>query len=123
MKFHEDRCKGEAVMRLKPFYLTARVYRRTDGRTDGQGDSSIPPPNFVAGGIITAAAQIAYPNKFPTFPTKLIKYLLNLIEIYMYIGYRLGQRRRQTPVRVLELRSCGTSQRIQYYFKVNLVNF
>ena len=54
VKFHEDRWKGEAVMRLKPFYLTARLQtdRRTDGRTDGQGDSSIPPPNFVAGGII-----------------------------------------------------------------------
>ena len=51
MKFHEDRCKGEAFMRLKPFYLTARL--QTDGQTDGQGDSSIPPPNFVAGGIIT----------------------------------------------------------------------
>ena len=58
MKFHEDRCKGEAFMRLKPFYLTARLQtdgqtdRQTDGRTDGQGDSSIPPPpNFVAGGI------------------------------------------------------------------------
>ena len=25
MKFHEDRCKGEAFMRLKPFYLTARL--------------------------------------------------------------------------------------------------
>ena len=72
---------------------------------------------------LTAAAQIAYPNKFTTFPTKLIKYLHNFIEIYMYIGYRLGQRQRQTPVGVLELRSCGTSQRIQYYFKVNLVNF
>ena len=71
----------------------------------------------------TAAAQIAYPNKFSTFPTKLIKYLHNLIEIYMYIGYRLGQRQRQTPVGVLELRSCGTSQRIQYHFKVNLINF
>ena len=32
VKFHEDRCKGEAVMRLKPFYLTARL--QTDGRTD-----------------------------------------------------------------------------------------
>ena len=41
----------------------------------------------------------------------------------MYIGYRLGQRPLQTPVGVLELRSCGTSQCIQYYFKVNLVNF
>ena len=57
-KFHEDRCKGEAFMRLKPFYLTARLQtdgrtdRRTDRQTDGQGDSSIPPPNFVAGGII-----------------------------------------------------------------------
>ena len=72
---------------------------------------------------LTAAAQIAYPNKCTTFPTKLIKYLHNLIEIYMYIGYRPGQRQRQTPVEVLGLRSCGTSQRIQYYFKVNLVNF
>ena len=72
---------------------------------------------------LTAAAQTAYPNKFSTFPTKLIKYLHNLIEIYMYIGYRLRQRQRQIPVGVLELRSCGTSQRIQYYFKVNLVNF
>ena len=41
-------------MRLKPFYLTARLQtdRQTDRRTDGRGDSSIPPPNFVAGGII-----------------------------------------------------------------------
>ena len=73
--------------------------------------------------IITAAAQIAYPSKFTTFPAKLIKYLHNLIEIYMHIGYRLGQRQCHTPVGVLVLRSCGTSQRIQYYFKVNLVNF
>ena len=28
-----------------------RTDRRTDRRTDGHGDSSIPPPNFVAGGI------------------------------------------------------------------------
>ena len=48
VKFHEDRCKGEAFMRLKPFYLTAHL------QTDGQGDSSIP-PNFVAGGIKKAA--------------------------------------------------------------------
>ena len=43
-------------MRLKPFYLTARLQTdgRTDRQTDGQGDSSIPPPNFVAGGIIMA---------------------------------------------------------------------
>ena len=46
VKFHEDRCKGEAVMRLKPFYLTARL--QTDGRT---GWFQYTPPNFVAGGI------------------------------------------------------------------------
>ena len=63
MKFHEDRCKGEAFMRLKPFYLTARL--QTDGRTDRQTDRQTdrrtdrvipvypPPPNFVAGGITT----------------------------------------------------------------------
>ena len=56
VKFHEDRCKGEAFMRLKPFYLTARL--QTDGQTDGQTDRRtdrvIPvyPPNFVAGSII-----------------------------------------------------------------------
>ena len=34
------------VMCLNPFYPTirARVYRQTDRHTDGQGDSSIPPP-------------------------------------------------------------------------------
>ena len=74
-------------------------------------------------GFFTAAAQIAYPIKFPNFPTKLMKYVHNLIEIYMYIGYRLGQRHRRSPAGVLVLRSCGTSQRIQYHFKVKLVNF
>ena len=46
MKFHDDRCKGKAVMRRKP------KCARTDGRTDGQMDMVIPvyPPNFVAGG-------------------------------------------------------------------------
>ena len=29
-----------------------RMDGRTEGRTDGHGDSSIPPTNFVAGGII-----------------------------------------------------------------------
>ena len=60
IKFHEDRCKGEAVMRTKPFYLTARLQTdgQTDGRTDGQGDSSIPPPNFVAGGIKISKCEI-----------------------------------------------------------------
>ena len=33
---------------------------------------------------IIAAALIAYPIKFPNFPTKLIKYVHNLIEIYIY---------------------------------------
>ena len=55
MKFHEDRCKGEAFIRLKPFYLTARLQtdRQTDGQTDRRTDRVIPvyPPNFVAGGI------------------------------------------------------------------------
>ena len=41
----------------------------------------------------------------------------------MYIDYRLRQRHRQPPAGILVLRSCGTSQRNQYYFKVNLVNF
>ena len=51
VKFHEDRCKGEAFMRLKPFYLTARL--QTDGQTDGRTGwfQYTPPPNFVAGGI------------------------------------------------------------------------
>ena len=56
--------------------------------------------HYVSQKSITAAAQIAYPIKFPTFPTKLIKYLHNLIEIYMYIGYRLGQRQCQKHVGV-----------------------
>ena len=45
VKFHDDRCKGKAVMRRKPFSM-----RTTDGRTD----MVIPvyPPNFVVGGII-----------------------------------------------------------------------
>ena len=42
MKFHDNRCKGKAVMAGNP---------NAAGRTDGHGDSSIPPPNFVAGGI------------------------------------------------------------------------
>ena len=41
----------------------------------------------------------------------------------MYIDYRLGQRHRRSAAGVLVLRSCGTSQCIHYYFKVNLVNF
>ena len=29
MKFHENRCKGEAVMRIKPFYLTPCIVTLT----------------------------------------------------------------------------------------------
>ena len=44
VKFHEDRCKGEAFMRLKTILPNrASTDGQTDGRTDGQGDSSIPP--------------------------------------------------------------------------------
>ena len=40
--------------------LPNRVYRRTDG----QGDSSIPPPpNFVAGGIINICIPVLYISK------------------------------------------------------------
>ena len=51
VKFHEDRCEREAVMRLKPFYLTVHLQTdgRTDGRTDGQGDSSILPLTSLRG--------------------------------------------------------------------------
>ena len=38
MMFGDDSCVGKAVMHRKPM--------RT---TDGHGDSSIPPPNFIAG--------------------------------------------------------------------------
>ena len=54
VKFHDERCKGKVVMRTEPFYLTARL--QTDRRTDGRTDRVIPvypPPNFVAGGIIS----------------------------------------------------------------------
>ena len=51
VKFHDDRCKGKAVMCRKP------KCGRTDGRTDRRTDGrtwwfQYTPPNFVAGGII-----------------------------------------------------------------------
>ena len=62
------------------------------------------------------------PELIPKLPKKIDKVTF-LIEMYMFIDYRLGQRHRQSPTGVLVLRSCGTSQLIQYYLKVNLVNF
>ena len=54
VKFHDDRCKGKAVMRQKP-----KCGRQTDGvQTDGHGDSSIPPLTSLRGGynnIISSA--------------------------------------------------------------------
>ena len=44
----------------RAIYLTARVYRQTDG----QGDSSIPPPNFVAGGIKKTCSREANPKQY-----------------------------------------------------------
>ena len=55
MKFHDDRCKGKAVMRREP------KCGRTDGRTGGQTDMVIPvyppPPNFVAGDIMNGSIR------------------------------------------------------------------
>ena len=46
VKFHDDRCKGKAVMRRK------QKCGRTDGRTDRRTCwFQYTPPNFVAGGI------------------------------------------------------------------------
>ena len=63
MKFREDRCKGEAVMHMKPFYLTMRLQtdRRTDRHTDSRTDRVITvyPPNFVAGGIISRVSTLS----------------------------------------------------------------
>ena len=51
VKFHDDRCKGKAVMRRKP------KYGRTDRRT---WFIQYTPPNFVAGGINIALEVIWY---------------------------------------------------------------
>ena len=72
MKFHDDRCKGKAVMRRKP------KCGRTDGRTDGQTDMVIPvypPPNFVAGGIIT------YDGEFSMLKSGSLKYMNEIYEM------------------------------------------
>ena len=51
MKFHDDRCKGKAVMSRKP--KCGRTNGLTDGQTDRQTDMVITeyPPYFVAGNI------------------------------------------------------------------------
>ena len=73
VKFHDDRCKGKAVMRRKP--KCGRTDGRTDRRTDRRTDTVIPvyPPNFVAGGIIqytppnfVAGGIIKYFSNLPT---------------------------------------------------------
>ena len=85
MKFHEDRCKGEAVMPLKPFYLTACL--QTDGQTDGQGYSSIPPPlTSLRGGIITYTIKTLDTTAVKLFsprakPHKKMVLLTNVIHI------------------------------------------
>ena len=95
VKFHEDRCKGEAVMRLKPFYLTARLQtadRRTDRQTDRRtGWFQYTPPNFVAGGIITEIIAIplhSQPKKSQVHTTEFyynIKSNIYLIKMPRYI--------------------------------------
>ena len=69
--------------------------------------------------MFTAVAKIAYTSKSANFPTKSIKY-------HSWLKYTLTLARTASPsitCRVLVLRSCRTSHRIQDYFKVNLVNF
>ena len=55
VKFHKNPISG-----LGGVALTRYMERRTDRRTDGQGDSYIPPPpqTFFAGCIIKRAGQI-----------------------------------------------------------------
>ena len=77
MKFHEDRCKGEAFMRLKPFYLTARL--QTDGRKD-RVIPVYPPPNFVAGGI-----NRYWEQRLNCFYNLCVHLCQNKMYIYMYI--------------------------------------
>ena len=73
VKFHDDRRKKKAVMRRKP-----KCGRQTDGRTDRQtdrhGDSSIPPPNFVAGGIINWMLHKLFWSHFQTDRYHLYKF-------------------------------------------------
>ena len=70
VKFHDDRCKKKVVMRRKPFSVKLCIVALTfdlltsrdssyalgnpnadDRRTDGHGDSSIPPITSLWGGI------------------------------------------------------------------------
>ena len=55
VKFHDDRCKGKAVMRRKP------KCGRTDGRTWW---FQYTPPNFVAGGITSHTTSGVVANIF-----------------------------------------------------------
>jgi len=48
VKFHKN-----PISRLGAVVLTRYMNRRTDGWTDGQGDSYIPSQTLFAGGIIT----------------------------------------------------------------------
>ena len=76
MKFHEDRCKGEAVMPMKPFYLTMRL--QTDGRTDRV--IPVSPPNFVAGGIIKST----FVKEMQIFSDNLLQHIYNHNQFYTY---------------------------------------
>ena len=57
MKFHDDRCKGKAVMHRKP-NRDGQTDGRTDGRTDGHGDSSIPPLTSLRGVLLILNTNI-----------------------------------------------------------------
>ena len=86
VKFHDDRCKGKAVMCRKP---------KCGRQTDGQTDMVIPvyPPNFVAGGIIMQ--QWDYRTDINYAWTDIKAQLNQQIHTILYYslvktGYRLG---------------------------------
>ena len=68
MKFHDDRCKGKAVMRRKP----------KCGRTDGHGDSSITPLTSLRGGINrNTYMHISFKGQFILLNTHMKNVLFN----------------------------------------------